>query len=92
MDNLTISDKQHQAIALLQNPSIVELFMGGSGGGSKTFTMAMMVILTVRQYAGCRLFVGRKTLKSLRQSFIHTLLGQVHKMFGITEDDFKLDP
>lgn len=235
MDNLTISDKQHQAIALLQNPSIVELFMGGSGGGpqpldaivktptgdrtigelkigdkvltytgdvqeiidipyegkglvfeitlesgrkvqaeenhlfpfkladkkrpellkvkdyiysldlwkeenqpelyvsengkiwsekiasykfigdsipvrcisvsnldglyltndfivthnSKTFTMAMMVILTVRQYAGCRLFVGRKTLKSLRQSFIHTLLGQVHKMFDITEDDFK---
>ena len=89
MDNLTISDKQHQAIALLQNPSIVELFMGGSGGGSKTFTMAMMVILTVRQYAGCRLFVGRKTLQSLRQSFIHTLLGQVHKMFDITEDDFK---
>lgn len=53
---------------------------------SKTFTMAIMVLLTIRQYPGCRLFVGRKTLKSLRQSFIQTLLGQVHKMFNLVED------
>lgn len=53
---------------------------------SKTFTMAIMVLLTIRQYPACRLFVGRKTLKSLRQSFIQTLLGQVHKMFNLVED------
>lgn len=53
---------------------------------SKTFTMAIMVLLTIRQYPGCRLFVGRKTLKSLRQSFIQTLLDQVHKMFNLVED------
>lgn len=86
MENLTISDKQRHAIGLLENPSAVEIFMGGSGGGSKTFTMAIMVLLTIRQYPGCRLFVGRKTLKSLRQSFIQTLLGQVHKMFNLVED------
>nr|DAO33598.1 MAG TPA: terminase large subunit [Caudoviricetes sp.] len=55
---------------------------------SKTFTMAIMVLLCIRQFPGCRLFVGRKTLKSLRQSFIQTLLGQVHPMFGLVEEDF----
>lgn len=33
MENLTISDKQRHAIGLLENPSAVEIFMGGSGGG-----------------------------------------------------------
>lgn len=88
MEDLSISDKQRHAIGLLLNRSIVEIFMGGSGGGSKTFTMAIMVLLCIRQFPGCRLFVGRKTLKSLRQSFIQTLLGQVHPMFGLVEEDF----
>jgi len=55
---------------------------------SKTFTMAIMVLICVRQFPGCRLFVGRKTLKSLRQSFIQTLVGKVHPMFGLVEEDF----
>lgn len=88
MEDLSISDKQRHAIGLLLNRSVVEIFMGGSGGGSKTFTMAIMVLICVRQFPGCRLFVGRKTLKSLRQSFIQTLVGKVHPMFGLVEEDF----
>ena len=88
MEDLSISDKQRHAIGLLLNRSVVEIFMGGSGGGSKTFTMAIMVLICVRQCPGCRLFVGRKTLKSLRQSFIQTLVGKVHPMFGLVEEDF----
>lgn len=82
----TISDKQKHALALLENPSMIELFMGGSGGGSKTFTMCMMALIIARQYPGARMFVGRKTLKSLRQSFIQTLISKVHPMLGLVEE------
>lgn len=85
-----ISKKQHQALQLLQDKSIVELLIGGSAGGAKSFCMGIMIMTLVRQYPGVRIFIGRKTISSLRQSTINTLLTKVHPMFGLTTDDYAM--
>ena len=56
---------------------------------SKTFCICLAIALLSKEYPGIRLFVGRKTLKSLRQSTINTLLGKVHSLLGIEDGDFR---
>ena len=88
MDAYSISRKQQKFLELLQDKTLIELLVGGSAGGSKTFCICLAIVLLSRNYPGARIFVGRKTLKSLRQSTINTLLGKVHPMLGIGEGDF----
>lgn len=85
-----ISKKQQQALKLLQDPTIIELLVGGSAGGSKSMTMGIMIMTLIRQYPGVRLFIGRKTISSLRQSTINTLLTKVHPLFHLSEGDFRM--
>lgn len=75
---------------MLKDKTIVELLIGGSGGGSKSYTMALMMAITCREYPGARLLLGRKTLKSLRQSTLNTLLTQVHRDLGVNTNDFTM--
>ena len=83
-----ISPKQQQFLELLNDPSINELLVGGAAGGSKTISMCLGVVTLVKEYPGVRIFVGRKTLKSLKQSTINTLLNKVHPMVGIFFDNY----
>ena len=75
-----ISEKQCQFLELLKDPSINELLVGGAAGGSKTVSMCLGIIHLAKEFPGVRIFVGRKTLKSLKQSTINTLLNKVHPM------------
>lgn len=75
---------------LLNDPSINELLVGGAAGGSKTISMCLGVVTLVKEYPGVRIFVGRKTLKSLKQSTINTLLNKVHPMVGIFFDNYAM--
>lgn len=84
---MEISRKQHEALELMNDPTMIELLLGGSAGGAKTFTMCLIIALTAKQYPGARFFVGRKTLKSLKQSTINTLLTSVHPMLGISAEE-----
>lgn len=57
---------------------------------SKTISACMIFTLTAKKYPGARFFVGRKTLKSLKQSTINTLISKVHPMFGLGYNDYKM--
>ena len=87
---MQLSAKQYIFLALLRDPQIIELAIGGSGGGSKTFCMALGLLLLCKQYPGSVHFLGRKTLRSLRQTSISTLINKVQPLLGLTSDDFHL--
>ena len=86
----TISRKQEFFLGLLVDPTVNELLIGGAAGGAKTVSMCLGIITLVKEYPGVRLFVGRKTLKSLKQSTINTLINKVHPMVGIAPDKYAL--
>lgn len=88
MEGFSISKKQQQVLRLIEDPTMIELLVGGSAGGAKTYSICLSIALLARKYPGVRIFVGRKTLKSLRQSTINTLLGKVHSALRIEEGDF----
>lgn len=74
---------------ILDDPQVVEALIGGSAGGAKTMSMCIAMMMMATTYPGIHFALGRKTLKSLRQTTVATLLGKVHPMFGIREGDFK---
>ena len=57
---------------------------------SKSMCMGMAIVILARKYPGIRFFVGRKTLKSLKQSTINTLLTKVHPLMGVKDDEFAI--
>ena len=88
MDGFSISKKQRQVLNLIEDPTVIELLIGGSAGGAKTYSICLGITILAKKYPGIKMFVGRKTLKSLRQSTISTLLGKVHPVLNIGDDDF----
>lgn len=75
---------------LLEDPTINELLIGGAGGGAKSFSLGMGATLLARKYPGARIFIGRKTLKSLKQSTINTLLTKVFPFLQIRDDEYNM--
>lgn len=57
---------------------------------SKSYCIGLIVALWARKYPGVRFFVGRKTLKSLKQSTINTMLSKVFPALGITTNDYHM--
>lgn len=57
---------------------------------SKSFSIGLLIALWSKMYPGVRFFVGRKTLKSLKQSTINTLLNKVFPALGITYDEYRM--
>lgn len=88
---MQISRKQYEAMQLLEDPEITELLLGGSAGGAKSVTMCLMITRLCKEYPGIKIFLGRKTRKSLLDSTVATLLSQVHILQGIdtTEYNYK---
>lgn len=87
---MDISKKQRQFLQLLEDPTINELLIGGAGGGAKSFSLGMGATLLARKYPGVRIFMGRKTLKSLKQSTVNTLLTKVFPFLGISGNDYAI--
>ena len=88
--DIEVSKKQKQFIQLMEDPTVTELFVGGSAGGGKSWDIGMIVALWVRKYPGVRFFVARKTLKSLKQSTINTMLSKVFPALGLTSEDYHM--
>lgn len=57
---------------------------------SKSFCIGLLVALWSRKYPGVRFFVGRKTLKSLKQSTINTMLSKVFPALGLTTNEYHM--
>lgn len=64
-----------QAIAmeyLLYHPEVIDVLFGGAAYGGKTWVGCEWLQMLCRCYPGVRLFVGRKTLKRLKQTVLIT--------------------
>lgn len=85
---MKVSTKQREGLALLNDPSVIELLVGGAAGGAKTFLLCLMAVLRCRDYPGAREFIGRRTAKSIRQSTLNTLLTKVHPFLEMDESEF----
>lgn len=87
---MQISKKQQEFLELMADPQITEILYGGSAGGGKSQSIGILIVTWAIRYPGIRFFVGRKTLKSLRQSTIETLIGKVLPAMGLTTEDYHM--
>lgn len=89
--DLTISEVQALAMEEFNNPQTVSIVFGGGAGGGKSFLIGLLTAIAAKKYPGTRWGLARKELKSLKQTTIATLIGKVHPILGITENDYKLN-
>lgn len=75
-------EKQLQALSLLVDNVTTELAYGGAAGGAKSWTGAAWLTFMCECYPETRWFVGRETLKDLRDSTYITFI-KVFKQYGI---------
>ena len=87
---MEVSKKQKQFLELMEDPTITELLIGGAAGGAKSYSIGLLIALWAKKYPGIRFFVGRKTLKSLKQSTIETMLSKVFPALGITSEEYHM--
>lgn len=87
---LSLSQKQLEMMQkVVDDPQVVEALIGGSAGGAKTASICIAILTAGTKYPGLQVALGRKTLQALNRSTVATLLGKIHPLFGITENDFR---
>ena len=77
--DLRFSEKQQILWDVLHNDKHELILSGGSSGGGKSFTACVWLITSCLAYEDVRYVLGRKTLKSLKESTLNTLLGLLNK-------------
>lgn len=86
-----MSETQSLSFQILDDPQIVDVLFGGSAGGAKSFFVCMWAVMQCRNYPGIAIGLGRKSLKSLRQTTLVTLLSKVHPSMGVYEGNFRFN-
>jgi len=76
-------EKQEKALQILTNSEQVEFLYGGAAGGAKSWTGCTWLTFMCLCYPETKWFVGRESLKRLRESTHITFL-KVFKAYGIT--------
>lgn len=66
------TEKQEQALDLLEDRETTELFFGGGAGGGKSTLGCVWLIKSCLQHQGTRWLMGRAVLKSLKDSTLLT--------------------
>lgn len=89
--DLTISEVQNLAMQEFNDPQVVRIIFGGGGGGGKSIMLCLLAAISAKKYPGTRWGLARKELKSLKQTTLTTLISKVHRMLGISENDYKLN-
>lgn len=93
-DFITVRDgkkheKQEQALRLLTSNIIVEFLYGGAAGGAKSWTGCSWLVFMCLAYPKTKWFIGRESLKRLRESTLITFY-KVCSAYGVKRDvDFK---
>jgi hypothetical protein len=81
--------KQEQALRILTENDFVEFLYGGAAGGAKSWTGCSWLAFMCLAYSGTKWFIGRESLKRLRESTLITFF-KVCSKYGIRRDiDFK---
>jgi len=89
--DLTISEVQQLGMQQFDDPQVVRIIWGGGAGGGKTILLCLLCVIACKKYPGTRWGLARKELKSLKQTTLATLISKVHRMLGITDNDYKLN-
>ena len=76
------SQRQEQALTLLEDDIHTEIFYGGGAGGGKSYLGCAWLIFNCINYPGSRWLMGRAILKSLKESTLLTFF-QVCKEFDL---------
>ncbi|HEX2920916.1 MAG TPA: phage terminase large subunit [Bacteroidales bacterium] len=89
-DFITVQDKvkhvkQEQALQILNDNAHVEFLYGGAAGGSKSWTGCSDLAFKCLAYPGTKYFIGRESLKRLRESTVITFF-KVCNQYGIRRD------
>lgn len=93
-DFITILDgkkheKQEAALQILTDKAHVEFLYGGAAGGAKSWTGCAWLLFMCLCYPETKWFIGRESLKRLRESTLITFM-KVCKAYGVNRDvDFK---
>lgn len=76
------NEKQKLALQLLNNSDVTELMYGGAAGGAKSWTGSTWLLFNCLMYPGTRWFIGRESLKDIRDSTLITF-GKVANRYGL---------
>ncbi len=79
--------KQEQALKILTDSETREFLYGGAAGGAKSWTGAAWLLFSALAYPGTRWFIGRESLKSLRESTLQTFY-KVCKEYSIPRTEW----
>lgn len=88
---MKLSQKQSNAWHYLNDKTTTELLYGGAAGGGKSYLGCLWHIDRRVRYAGTRGFIGRKELKSIKESTLITYLSVAGKMGYRAGIDFKFN-
>lgn len=92
-DFITVQDgrkheKQEQALHILTDKKTREFLYGGAAGGAKSWTGVAWILFSCLAYPDTRWFIGRESLKSLRESTLKTF-NKVCKAYSIPKSEYK---
>lgn len=92
-DFITVQDgrkheKQEQALHILTDKKTREFLYGGAAGGAKSWTGVAWILFSCLAYPDTRWFIGRESLKSLRESTLKTF-NKVCKAYSIPKSVHK---
>lgn len=92
-DFITVKDgvkhlKQEEALQTLTDKETREFLYGGAAGGAKSWTGASWLLFSCLAYPGTKWFIGRESLKRLRESTLITFY-KVAKAYGVPSSEFK---
>ena len=83
--NIELSDKQTEAIRLLQDDHTTEVLYGGGAGGGKSYLGSWWILKGCINYPGTRWVIGRSKLKTLKETTLKSLF-EVMKLTGVPGD------
>lgn len=81
-------EKQDEALRILTDDITTEFLYGGAAGGAKSWTGAAWLMLSALAYPDTKWFIGRESLKRLRESTLITFF-KVAKAYKIPKHIFK---
>lgn len=77
--------KQEQALKILTDKTTVEFLYGGAAGGAKSWTGCAWLLFSCIAYPGTKWFIGRESLKRLRESTLITFF-KVAKEYKVKKE------
>jgi phage terminase large subunit len=83
--------KQEEALQDLTGGIVKELMYGGAAGGAKSWTGTTWLIFMCLLYPETRWFIGRSSLKDIRESTLITFMKSAKRYTLRINDDFKIN-